>query len=292
MNLHTLFVSHNREAMTLTNVERYKVARAHALENIDTLDRCDCTIWVTTQGEKDFFDDKFSKDSYISTTMIGEYIGRAPLLMSEYVQTTKSDLFHITWDDHGLYEDCYTLAINAMLERFPKKSVHNKQTFSYDGVVGINIANYPKHWPWRGWHGSQHLIGAGIVESFKKWSGGKPFFCPDFKRVMWECEFSAFLRFYNAIWYCPEAKLDHWRPDAHGNIPDKSHIEGRSDGSMRRDAQMHQERRKRGYYWGLNFKLVGDLDSALRTRGEPTDLSKIINTRDMAFAIDTNKESV
>lgn len=262
MRLHILFVSHNREEMTVRNIKRCETACNHALKNVDSLKEVTCSIWVTTQHEKEFFDAHLKEYKWISTSIVKDYIEWAPLLMNRHLRTTKADLFHITWDDHGVYEDCYTNAIKAMLLRFPKKTVHTHAYvgFSYNGIIGIDIANYPKHWPWQGWYSSQHLIGAGYIKGWEHLHGDLSLFCPDYKRVMWECEFSASIRFYNSIWCCREAKLDHWRPDFSGNklqwIPDKSHTEGRADGSMKQDREIFQERRKMGYYWGLNFDLI------------------------------------
>ena len=287
MKLHILVVSHNREDITIKNMKRCEIGRAHAIKHVETLDDIQCTIWVTSVREKEFFDKQFNNHNWVNTVIVKKYIEQAPILMSNFLQTTKADVFHITWDDHGVYEDCYTNALNAMIQRFPERTIHQLRT-SYDGVVGMDIVNYPKHWPWQSGFGPSQLIGSGVLESFKIFTGGLPLFCPDYKRVCWECEFSAYMRFHNSMWYCGTARVDHWRPDVHRK-PDKSHTNGRDDGSMNRDRLMYLERRRRGYFWGLNFDLVGDLDKALKLRDEEVNTGPIVSTRCETFKLDNAK---
>ena len=237
-------LSYKRRELTIANINRCRIAREHVFRNVNSMREFICTIWVVTQAEKDAFDVEFKNLDWVSVEVIKDYTEKAPILMSEFLGTT-ADLFCITWDDHGVYEDCYTNAINAMLGKFPARTPHNKQ-FSYDGVVGMSIVNYPKHFPWRSGFGPYQLIGSGVIKSFKSAYPDKTIFCPDYKRICWECEFAAYIRFHNAIWYCHDARVDHWRPDQSTNSaqwkPDKSHVEGRM-GSMERDRQMYLERR-------------------------------------------------
>ena len=261
MKLHILFRSFRRQTMAHGNLLRCVTARKHAFANVKGLESINLTHWVDTEEEKKFFLETFGKMDWYNIEVIKDWENNSPFMMGEFFRTTEADMFEWLWEDIGVYEDTYTLAINTMEERFPKNDKHHPKLVSYNGVLGVKIANNPKHWPWQSSYGIPHFIGSGVIKNHYKAVQGKPLFCPDYKRVIWEVEFTAFLRFHNLIWYCPEIQIDHWIPTTK-EVEDEVHKKSRTDGSVKRDRAMMRERQKRGYFWGLNFHLIGDLAKA------------------------------
>ncbi len=261
MKLHILFRSFRRQDMARGNLLRVIVARKHALANVKGLESINLTHWVDTEEERDFFLKHFGNNGWYNIEVIKDYNTKAPLMIGEFFRTTEADMFEWLWDDVGVYEDTYTLAINTMMLRFPKRDKHHPRIVSYNGILGVKIANYPKHWPWQSSYGNPHFIGSGVIKNHYKAYPDKPIFCPDYKRVIWEVEFVAVARFHTLIWYCPEIRIDHWVPTKK-ETEDEVHKKSRADGSSQRDKDMLRERKKRGYHWGLNFDLIGDLAKA------------------------------
>jgi len=252
MKLTIMMVTYRRVMMTLDNIDSYILARQHALDRIDGLE-IDFHLWAANKNEYDNYVEIYKDIDWITVSHVPNYATKAPILVEEFVTRLDSDLVHLTWDDHTPAKNVLTLGVRDMVEHFPK----------FDGVVGMMIVNHPPEWGWQTSYGPTQIIGVRLFKDFRERTG-QPILCPEYHQCCFEVEFTSYMQLLNRVWHCREAHFNHQRHELPSKWGiDHSAMESRKLGTMNKDRAVYNVRRKKGYYWGINFDIVGGWEAVL-----------------------------
>ena len=166
------------------------------------------------------------------------------ILCREMGESVKGMIF--ICDDTELDKDCLRVAIKELGKRFPDT----------DGVIGFNQQNiYEK----RGFSGfckaGMGLIGKKFADRFPN----RQVFCPDYTSFKSDRELLEFSEKHKLFYWSGEARLKHHHPRFGGieGVVDEAHLKVR-DGNSNEDKEIYIRRKKKGYLWGENFKLLLD----------------------------------
>ena len=171
-------------------------------------------------------------------TVPGEY--RAPDLWNYHLRHMAADAMMYLSDDVELLGDSVRVAVNEFLFHFHQYN---------DGVVGMRQANLEgvvKTAP-----AAFGIVGAGFAQRFPN----SQVFCPDYYHLWIDMELEWYAKSVNKFVFAEDACLNHYHPCIDPGLEDETHRRLRERKDL--DREMWKERRKRGYLWGKDFRLVG-----------------------------------
>ncbi len=161
---------------------------------------------------------------------------------NNFITRSEADLVLFLCDDCSLNVDCLTNAVKAMQTHFPDG----------DGVIGLNVDNYPPSWPEAITQYGFRLVGRKFHARFPKGQA----YCPEYYRFYVDTEMGEYSKLVGKFCFCEEARMQHFHPNAPGGTLDDTHYANRGV-KQKWDNEIWNARQAKGYLWGKDFNLVG-----------------------------------
>lgn len=161
---------------------------------------------------------------------------------NNFVAQSKAEYVLFLCDDTALNRDCLTNAVRAMQTRFPDG----------DGVIGLNVTNYPSNWPEAITQYGFRLVGKKFHRRFPKGQA----YCPEYYRFYVDTEMGEYAKYIGKFFFCGDARMQHFHPNAPGGTIDETHYANRGE-RQKWDIEIWNARQAKGYLWGKNFDTVG-----------------------------------
>ena len=160
-----------------------------------------------------------------------------------FIKRSESDFVLFLCDDTSLDSDCLTNAIASMQEHFPDG----------DGVVGLNVTNYPPSWPEAITQYGFRLVGRKFHARFPEGQA----YCPEYYRFYVDTEMGEYAKNHvHKFVFCEDAQMQHFHPNAPGGTLDQTHYDNRGV-KQKWDIEIWNARQAKGYLWGKNYGIVG-----------------------------------
>ena len=161
---------------------------------------------------------------------------------NNFVKQSNAGLLLFLCDDTALDVDCLTNAAKAMQKQFPDG----------DGVVGLNVTNYPPSWPEAITQYGFRLVGKKFHRRFPIGQA----YCPEYYRFYVDTEMGEYAKAVGKFFFCEDARMQHFHPNAPGGTLDETHYANRGE-KQKWDIEIWNARQAKGYMWGTNFDIVG-----------------------------------
>ena len=161
---------------------------------------------------------------------------------NNFVAKSKGDLVLFLCDDTSLDKDCLTNAVKDIKKQFPNG----------DGLIGLNVTNYPSSWPEAITQYGFRLVGKKFHRRFPKGQA----YCPEYYRFYVDTEMGEYSKLVGKFHFCESAKMQHFHPNAPGGTLDDTHYKNRGE-KQQWDIKIWNARQKKGYLWGKTTELVG-----------------------------------
>lgn len=201
------------------------------------------TVYVlpSLQKEMDEYIRQFARKPWVRVRLT-DY-SKVSTCWNDFVAESVADAVLFLCDDTTLDPECLIKASECLLSHFP----------DLDGVVGLNVNNYPPTWPEAITQYGFRLVGRKFHERFPQGQA----YCPEYYRFYVDTEMGEFAKEVGKFVFCEGATMQHWHPDAPGSgKADETHYANRGD-RQRWDNEIHKERQKQGLLWGRTFDTVG-----------------------------------
>ena len=161
---------------------------------------------------------------------------------NNFVARSTADFVLFLCDDTALDRDCLTNAVRAMESKFPDG----------DGVIGLNVTNYPPSWPEAITQYGFRLVGSKFHARYPKGQA----YCPEYYRFYVDTEMGEYAKYIKRFSFCKGARMQHFHPNAPGGTIDNTHYANRGV-KQQWDNEIWRARQAAGYLWGRDFNLVG-----------------------------------
>ena len=162
---------------------------------------------------------------------------------NNFVKQSTADLILFLCDDCALDKDCLMNAVKAMQGKFPDG----------DGVIGLNVTNYPPSWPEAITQYGFRLVGKKFHKRFPEGQA----YCPEYYRFYVDTEMGEYAKNHvHRFLFCKGATMQHFHPNAPGGTLDDTHYENRGE-RQKWDIEIWGARQAKGYLWGKDFNIVG-----------------------------------
>lgn len=198
------------------------------------------TILPSLQPEVNHYRDKYKRKPWVRVEMT-DY-SKVSTCWNNFVKDSLADAVLFLCDDTELDPECLVAASECLRTRFPDG----------DGVVGLNVTNYPPSWPEAITQYGFRLVGRKFHERFPHGQA----YCPEYYRFYVDTEMGEYAKETGKFVFCADAKLQHFHPDAPGGVLDKTHYANRGEKQVW-DNEIWKARQAKGYLWGRNFNTVG-----------------------------------
>jgi len=161
---------------------------------------------------------------------------------NNFVKQSDAGLILFLCDDCALDVDCLVNAANALHKHFPDG----------DGLIGLNVTNYPPSWPEAITQYGFRLVGRKF---HKRFPDGQAY-CPEYYRFYVDTEMGMYSKLVNKFAFCEEARMQHFHPNAPGGTLDDTHYANRGE-KQKWDNEIWKARQAKGYLWGKDLNIVG-----------------------------------
>ncbi len=161
---------------------------------------------------------------------------------NNFVAKSTADLVLFLCDDCSLDVDCLANAVKEMRKQFPDG----------DGIVGLNVTNYPPSWPEAITQYGFRLVGKKFHARFPEGQA----YCPEYYRFYVDTEMGEYSKAVGRFCFCEGAHMRHFHPNAPGGTLDETHYANRGE-KQKWDVEIWNARQAAGYLWGKDFNKVG-----------------------------------
>ena len=211
---------------------------------IDSLKRAyipGVNVWVLTslESERIEYKERYRDTPWVVVEMT-DY-SKVSTCWNEFVAASTADALLFLCDDTSLDDECLANAVDCMEDKFPDG----------DGVIGLNVTNYPPSWPEAITQYGFRLVGRKFHARYPVGQA----YCPEYYRFYVDTEMGEYSKETGRFAFCPGAKLQHFHPNAPGGTLDDTHFHNRGDKQIW-DNEIWKARQAAGYLWGRNFDLV------------------------------------
>lgn len=198
-------------------------------------------VLPSSQEEVDMYADLYRRKGWVKVEQT-DY-SKVSTCWNNFVRDSVADAVLFLCDDTTLDSDCLLNASACLRSHYP----------DLDGVVGLNVTNYPPTWPEAITQYGFRLVGNKFHERFPKGQA----YCPEYYRFYVDTEMGEFAKAVGKFTFCQSATMQHWHPDSPGSgKADSTHYANRGE-KQKWDNEIWAERQRRGYLWGKSFKTVG-----------------------------------
>ncbi len=160
---------------------------------------------------------------------------------NNFVKQSGAGLILFLCDDCALDPDCLVNAVKAMQEQFPDG----------DGLIGLNVDNYPPSWPEAITQYGFRLVGKKFHKRFPPGQA----YCPEYYRFYVDTEMGEYSKFMGKFFFAEGAVMQHFHPNAPGGTLDQTHYDNRGE-KQQWDIETWKARQEAGYLWGRDLDLV------------------------------------
>lgn len=161
---------------------------------------------------------------------------------NDFVKQSDAGLILFLCDDCALEPDCLTNASNALHKHFPDG----------DGIIGLNVTNYPPSWPEAITQYGFRLVGKKFHARFPEGQA----YCPEYYRFYVDTEMGMYSKLVGKFAFCEDARMQHFHPNAPGGTLDETHYANRGE-KQKWDNEIWKARQAKGYLWGKDLNIVG-----------------------------------
>jgi len=162
---------------------------------------------------------------------------------NNFVVESTGDLVLFLCDDTSLDHDCLTNAVAMMEKEFPDG----------DGLLGLNVTNYPPSWPEAITQYGFRLVGRKFHARFPEGQA----YCPEYYRFYVDTEMGEYAKRVRRFRFAKTARMQHFHPDSPGSGPyDSTHHANRGERQIW-DNEIWKARQAKGYLWGITADTVG-----------------------------------
>ncbi len=161
---------------------------------------------------------------------------------NNFVKQSDADLILFLCDDCALDIDCLVNASDALYKHFPDG----------DGLIGLNVTNYPPSWPEAITQYGFRLVGKKFHERFPEGQA----YCPEYYRFYVDTEMGMYSKLVGKFAFCEDARMKHFHPNAPGGTLDDTHYANRGE-KQKWDIEIWKARQAKGYLWGKDLNIVG-----------------------------------
>jgi len=214
---------------------------ANSEYKVDGCDSVEMYALVSSMEEYDRYIEKYADYDWFHVEMT-DY-SKVSTCWNNFIQSSDADAVLFLCDDTELDKDCLKNASEYLSMTFP----------DLDGVVGLNVTNYPPHWPEAITQYGFRLVGMPFHD---RHFIDRVAYCPEYYRFYVDTEMGEYAKEVEKFIFCQGAKLKHYHPDAPNGVKDATHKANRGD-RQKWDDIIWKARQEKGYLWGRNFDIVG-----------------------------------
>lgn len=198
------------------------------------------SILLSNQTELLHYTKQYQHDKRVQCA-ITDY-SKVSTCWNNFVKSSTAGLVLFLCDDVSLDKDCLANAVEAMHKHFPDG----------DGIIGLNVTNYPPSWPEAITQYGFRLVGRKFHERFPEGQA----YCPEYYRFYVDTEMGEYAKLVGKFAFSKEATMQHFHPDAPGGTVDDTHFANRGE-RQKWDIEIWKTRQTAGYLWGKNYGIVG-----------------------------------
>ncbi len=198
-------------------------------------------LLFTDQNELFRYAKQFQDDKRVICQMTN--YSKVSTCWNNFIVQSTADLVLFLCDDTSLDKDCLTNAVTAIRKQFPDG----------DGIIGLNVTNYPPSWPEAITQYGFRLVGRKFHARFPEGQA----YCPEYYRFYVDTEMGEYAKNrVHKFLFCEDARMQHFHPNAPGGTLDETHYANRGE-RQKWDIETWHARQAAGYLWGKNYDLVG-----------------------------------
>ena len=209
------------------------------------LDNVKCYVYFSSDTEVMQFSWKYPLlHKLVKATAFPDYT--APKLWNYHLNNMEADGMMYLNDDVEMLDEGLIVGKNQFVLTFP----------DYDGVLGFTQANLKGRFDTA--PAAFGIVGSKFADRFPN----RQAFCPDYRHLWIDRELEYAAKHHGKFHFSNQVKLNHFHPCLDKKYEDDTHYHIRQHKT--RDKKTWEERKARGWTWGIDFNLLGENWECLR----------------------------